>query len=79
MKTEANARHPLPLSGNTLSSPEFRAALKTLGVSQAWLAARLGVDRITVWRWAKGDTPVPQYAIFTLELLSDMEEAVNRS
>jgi len=57
-----------------MTAPEFRAALKTLGVSQRWLAARLGVDPVTVWRWARGDLPVPQYAAFALELLSELTE-----
>jgi transcriptional regulator with XRE-family HTH domain len=62
-----------------LTAPEFRAALKALGVSQKWLAERLGVDPVTVWRWAAGAMPVPQYAVFALELLAELEEAVDAS
>jgi transcriptional regulator with XRE-family HTH domain len=51
-----------------MTGPEFRAALKTLGIRQNWLATKLGVSNVTVWRWANGDLPVPQYAITVLEL-----------
>jgi DNA-binding transcriptional regulator YiaG len=62
-----------------MTALEFRAALKTLGVSQRWLASRLGVGPVTVWRWARGDLPVPQYAVFALELLAELGEAIERA
>ncbi len=52
-----------------MTPTEFRSALRTLGVSQRWLADKLGVDFRTVNRWANGKLPVPQYAQFPLELL----------
>jgi len=58
-----------------LTALEFRAALETLGVSQRLLAFRLGVAPVTVWRWAGGDLPVPQYAVYALELLAELGEA----
>jgi DNA-binding transcriptional regulator YiaG len=54
-----------------MTSDEFRAALKALGVRQRWLAARLGVDANTVNRWATGKLDVPQYAVAYVELLRD--------
>lgn len=53
-----------------MTSAELRATLKTLGISQKWLAERLGVATTTVNRWAVGDLAVPQYAIAYLELLA---------
>jgi len=53
-----------------MTAPEFRAALKSLNLSQRALAARLGVERSTVNRWAVGKAAVPQYVAYVLELLS---------
>lgn len=61
-----------------MTALEFRAALKALGISQRWLARHLGVAVSTVNRWAQGDFPVPQYAAFALELLSELDEAGGR-
>lgn len=52
-----------------MTADEFRAALKSLGLRQRWLAERLGVETSTVNRWATGKAPVPQYAAYVLELL----------
>ena len=52
-----------------MTNTEFRVAMKSLGVSQNWLAERLGVHWVTVSRWANGALEVPPYASFTLDLL----------
>lgn len=62
-----------------MTAPEFRAALKALSITQKFLADKLGLDKTTVWRWARGDTPVPQYAAFTLELLHELFGPIDRS
>jgi transcriptional regulator with XRE-family HTH domain len=56
-----------------MTSADFRAALKSLGLSQLELAERLGVDPSTVNRWAVGRVAVPQYAGYVIELLSRAE------
>lgn len=57
-----------------MTGPEFRAALKSLGLSQRSLAEHLGVRTSTVNRWAMGELPVPQYAAYVLELLAERRE-----
>lgn len=52
-----------------MTAPEFATALQSLGISHTWLAERLGVSRITSYRWSKGELPVPQYAAVYIELL----------
>lgn len=55
-----------------MTADEFRASLKALGISQRWLAGRLGVNTATVNRWAQGTLPVPQYAVFALSLVEQL-------
>jgi len=57
-----------------MTPTEFRAALKSLSLSQRSLAERLGVEPATVNRWATGKVPVPQYAVYVLELLAERRE-----
>lgn len=57
---------------------EFRAALKALGISQKWLAGRLGVPAPTVNRWATGKHPVAPYVPFVLELLRERREIADK-
>jgi DNA-binding transcriptional regulator YiaG len=45
-------------SGRVLSGDEARFVRKALGLSQASLAERLGVHRVTVVRWESGDVPL---------------------
>jgi transcriptional regulator with XRE-family HTH domain len=56
-----------------VTSDDFRAALKSLGVSQLELAERLGVDPSTVNRWATGKVALPQHVRYVIELLSRAE------
>ena len=55
-----------------MTPTEFRAALKELGVTQRWLATRLGVDRMTVSSWATGRYSVPPYVPYLLWLLDQL-------
>jgi transcriptional regulator with XRE-family HTH domain len=54
-----------------MNAEQFRAVLKTAGLKQKDLAARLGIEAITVNRWATDKAPVPQYAVAYLNLLRD--------
>jgi transcriptional regulator with XRE-family HTH domain len=57
-----------------LTNLELRATLKTLGLTQKWLAERMGVETSTVWRWAHGELPVPQYVVADLKLRRTIAE-----
>lgn len=50
---------------------EFRAALKSLGIRQNWLAERVGMKPQVVNRWATGEVPVPPWMPFLIQLLRD--------
>jgi transcriptional regulator with XRE-family HTH domain len=54
-----------------MNAEQFRAVLKTAGLKQKDLAARLGIEAITVNRWATDKVPVPQYAVAYLQVLLD--------
>ena len=49
-------RHPRPSQPNNTLGKAIRQSRATLGMSQAGLAARLGIDRKTVRSWERGDT-----------------------
>lgn len=51
-----------------MTGTELRAALSALGVSQRWLAARLGVHEVTVYRWCEQEE-IPARVAFPIELL----------
>lgn len=57
-----------------MDGPTFKATLRTLGITQRWLAEELGLARSTVSDWAreKESTPVPQYAVAYLGLLAQI-------
>lgn len=42
-----------------MTREQFRAKRKRLGMTQAELAARLHVDRITIIRWEGGQIEIP--------------------
>jgi|1186.fasta_scaffold1215636_2 transcriptional regulator with XRE-family HTH domain len=48
---------------------EFRAALDDLGVTQQWFAQAIGVDIMTVSRWARARVDVPGWVSVMLYLL----------
>jgi transcriptional regulator with XRE-family HTH domain len=52
-----------------MTAEEFREALHRQGISQRWLAGRLGADIGNVNRWATGKRPVPDYVPLVLELV----------
>ena len=52
---------------------EFRAALTSVGWSQADFAARAGLAKPTVSMWATGKTPIPPWAGAWLETLRDLD------
>ena len=49
-----------------MTADDFTAALRGLGMTQAQLAKRLGLDRNSPSRWATGLTPVPQAVVLLL-------------
>jgi transcriptional regulator with XRE-family HTH domain len=42
-----------------VTAAQFTSALASLGLTQAGAARMLGVDKSAVFRWTKGDRPVP--------------------
>jgi plasmid maintenance system antidote protein VapI len=48
---------------------QLRAALENLGVSQRWLASRLGRAATTIHRQCTGEWPVTADVAFSVELL----------
>ena len=61
-----------------MTSDEFRAELKALGLSQRALALRLGLATTTVNRWALALAPVPRYAVAYLDLRRELAEISRR-
>lgn len=62
-----------------MTSDEYRAALKSLGLTQAGGARLVGVDERTSRRWAIGerDVPPPVARFLTFLIVSDIKpEAV---
>ncbi|HEY0725121.1 MAG TPA: hypothetical protein VGD41_14210 [Pyrinomonadaceae bacterium] len=58
-----------------MTGPEFRDALRALGISQTWLAGRLGVAPQTVNAWAASRLDVPQYAVSYLDTLAELRRS----
>jgi transcriptional regulator with XRE-family HTH domain len=52
-----------------MTGPELHQARKDLGMTQAELAAAIGVHRVTVARWESGELPITLRTIATLKLL----------
>jgi transcriptional regulator with XRE-family HTH domain len=70
---EVRTQRPLP------SRALARAIREAAGVSQARLAAELGVDRVTVARWELGiRRPRGKRAAVYATLLAQLQEAVER-
>lgn len=72
MPGQLQKRKPAP---SAMPPAAFRATLRELGLSRAWLADKLGKNAHTVGKWASGESPVPQYAAFVLDLLASIREA----
>lgn len=45
-----------------MTPADLKSARSTLGLSQAGLAARIGVERNTINRWEMGLHPIPRWA-----------------
>ena len=45
----------------TMNATELRACLDALGWSQGWLADYLGINPVTVQRWAQDKAPIPAH------------------
>lgn len=52
-----------------MNGAELKTALKEIGWSQGRLARELGVNPVTVSRWATGQLEVPRYAVAYLRVL----------
>ncbi|WP_020227122.1 DNA-binding transcriptional regulator [Acidovorax sp. MR-S7] len=52
-----------------MNGADLKAALKEIGWSQGRLARELGVNPVTVSRWATGQLEVPRYAVAYLRVL----------
>ena len=52
----AQLRHPRPSQPNKTLGKAIKRCRAALGMTQAGLAARLGIDRKTVRSWERGDT-----------------------
>lgn len=57
---------------------EVRAARQRLGLTQAELAARLGVDVMTISRWERGARTPPPYLAQTLAALENAKNPALR-
>jgi transcriptional regulator with XRE-family HTH domain len=50
-------------------TPDLRARLASLGLTQAAASRLLGVRTSTMQRWVKGERPVPPHVLLLLGLL----------
>lgn len=58
------------LGGGRMTPDELRHTREALGYSLRGLAAVLGVDHMTVYRWEHGRHPIPQWLPLALRALS---------
>ena len=66
-----------------MTSAEFRCLRELLGLTTAWLAARLGVAERTVQRWDHGHADIPLGVAETVEALREeadrqLDELIDR-
>ena len=52
----------------TMSSQQFRHALRQLGLNQVQAARRLGVNPRTLRRWVAGDSRIPESVALLAQL-----------
>lgn len=57
-----------------MTAPEFKSALRELGLTQAEFSRRSGVAISTVNRWATGELPVPGWAAWVVRLLRERRD-----
>lgn len=55
--------------GKTQFYPDARALIGLTGLTQTQIADKLGVTRLTVGRWYRRETPLPEWARYQLENL----------
>jgi DNA-binding transcriptional regulator YiaG len=58
----------------TVTKLQFRRRLRQVGMSQGAFARLVGVDRVTVNRWATGRLAVPQWVGVMLDLMVKAKE-----
>ena len=58
-----------------METNQITSARQRLGLSQAALAERLGVDQATISRWERGVVPVSGPAALALRLLAETKES----
>lgn len=54
-----------------MTGPELDVAIRELRLTRTAFAAECGVDARAVYRWLRGDLPVPQYAATIIRLMRD--------
>ena len=54
-----------------INKEELRLKIKELGMSKSQFARLVGVDYTTVFKWLKGQVPVPKYAEVCLGIMSE--------
>jgi DNA-binding transcriptional regulator YiaG len=57
--------------GNQITGPEFRKLRQTYNYTQQALAAALGVNQATIWRWEQAESRIPPMAVLALKQLGD--------
>lgn len=60
-----------------MTNDEFRARLKELGLTQTELRERLGLNKSTTSRYAKGQLSVPQWLAVYLETEKKLHDLQN--
>lgn len=73
--TDDRSHDPVQIADATDTSPErFIARRKSLGLTQAEVAAHFGVSKSTVSHWEQGVQRIPGYAMLALDALSRLHE-----
>jgi transcriptional regulator with XRE-family HTH domain len=52
---------------------------KRLGMTQAELAAALGVHVMTIWKWERNQHPIPEVAVLALTALKPKRKGGKRA
>ena len=68
-------------SGDAMTKEQLAAALEQLGLNDdmAATAALFGVNRTTLWRWLRGDKPVPVAIATLLRIMLELQEVKSAS
>lgn len=62
-----------------MTGDELRAWRHRHNIQQWVLAERLGYERTIIWRWERGERPIPKWLPLALEqILRDMEDEKRR-